>query len=95
MKKLMLILLTAALLPDIVLAQSRRAICMEKCMAEPLSDERHREFEAKLKKVQAKMAATTDQQLIKQLAAEEEDEQDKYTAIQEKSCKKICGAFPQ
>lgn len=94
-KHLLWMLLAGMLLPHLAQAQSQRAVCMEKCMSEPLPNERHRQLEAKLKKIQEKKAATSDPKAIKQLDEEEEDEQDKFAAYQEKSCKYICSALSE
>ena len=94
-KFLQCLLLTAALGPHAAQAQGKHAMCMERCMEEPLDPERHRQHEAKIKKIQDKKALATDPQLIKQLTEAEEDEQDKYLAGQEKVCKRICAGFSE
>lgn len=94
-KYLMCLFLACVVLPPASQAQGKRAMCVERCMEDAINAERQQAHEAKIRKIQARKAAETDPQIIKQLVEQEEEEQEKYLAARDKVCKRICGAFSE
>lgn len=96
-KYLMYLLLAGSVLPGMVQAQRTRAACMERCTGPGgwATEARQQAHEAKMKQLQDKKAATTDPQVKKQLAEQEEEELENYLAANEKVCKSICDNFSE